>query len=32
MDEGGWNVVQPFLAETHLLYWTLLGDGPTAQQ
>jgi hypothetical protein len=32
MDEGGWNVVKPFLAETHVPYRMLLGDDPTAQQ
>ena len=30
MDEGGWNVVKPFL--THVPYRMLLGDDPTAQQ
>jgi cytochrome c biogenesis protein CcmG/thiol:disulfide interchange protein DsbE len=32
MDEGGWNVVRPFLAETHVPYRMLLGDDPTAQR
>jgi peroxiredoxin len=32
MDEGGWNVVKPFLAETHVPYRMLLGDEPTARQ
>src|SRR5712691_5615046 len=32
MDEGGWNVVKPFLAETHVPYRMLLGDDPTAQR
>ena len=32
MDEGGWSVVKPFLAETHIPYPILLGDGPTAQR
>jgi peroxiredoxin len=32
MDEGGWNAVKPFLAETHVPYRMLLGDDPTAQQ
>ena len=31
MDEGGWSVVTPFLAETHIPYPILLGDDPTAQ-
>lgn len=32
MDEGGWNVVKPFLAENHVPYLMLLGDDPTAQR
>jgi peroxiredoxin len=32
MDEGGWNVVKPFLAETHVPYRILLGDDATAQR
>ncbi len=32
MDEGGWSVVKPFLAETHVPYPILLGDDPTAQR
>ena len=32
MDEGGWNVVKPFLAETHVPYRMLLGDDPIAQR
>ena len=32
MSEGGWNVVKPFLAETHVPYRMLLGDDPTAQR
>lgn len=32
MDEGGWNVVKLFVAETHVPYRMLLGDDPTAQQ
>jgi peroxiredoxin len=32
MDEGGWSVVKPFLAETHVPYPVLLGDDPTAQR
>lgn len=32
MDESGWSVVKPFLAENHLPYPILLGDGPTAQR
>jgi peroxiredoxin len=32
VDEGGWRVLKPFLAETHVPYPILLGDGPTAQR
>lgn len=32
MDESGWNVVKPFLAENHVPYPMLLGDDPTARQ
>jgi len=32
MDEGGWNVVKPFLAENNAPYRMLLGDKPTAQR
>ena len=32
MDQGGWTVVRPFLAKTHVPYPILLGDGPTAQR
>ncbi len=32
MDEGGWSVVKPFLAEAHVPYPVLLGDDPTAQR
>ena len=32
MDEGGWNVVKPFLAETPVPYRMLLGDEATARQ
>ena len=32
MDEGGWRVLKPFLAETHVPYPILLGDGPTAHR
>jgi len=32
MDEGGWKVVKPFLAESHVPYRMLLGDDPTAQR
>jgi peroxiredoxin len=32
MDESGWSVVKPFLAETHVPYPILLGDDPTAQR
>jgi cytochrome c biogenesis protein CcmG/thiol:disulfide interchange protein DsbE len=29
MDEGGWNVVRPFLADTRVPYRMLLGDNAT---
>lgn len=32
MDEGGWNVLKPFLAETHVPYRMLLGDDSIAQR
>jgi peroxiredoxin len=32
LDEGGWNVVEPFLADTNVPYRMLLGDDPTAQK
>lgn len=32
MDEGGWKVVKPFLAETHPPYRMLLADAATAQR
>ena len=32
MDEGGWNVVKPFLAGTHVPYRMLLGDDRIARQ
>jgi cytochrome c biogenesis protein CcmG/thiol:disulfide interchange protein DsbE len=32
MDESGWSVVRPFLAETHVPYEILLGDDSTAQR
>ena len=32
MDEGGWRVLKPFLAETQVAYPILLGDGPTARR
>ena len=32
MDEGGWNVVKPFLAGANVPYRMLLGDDPTAQR
>ena len=32
MDDGGWNVVKPFLAETHVPYRMLLGDNPMAKR
>lgn len=31
MDEGGWSVVKPFLAETRIPYPILLGDSGAAQ-
>jgi peroxiredoxin len=32
MDEGGWSVVKPFLAETHVPYRILLGNDTTARR
>lgn len=32
MDEGGWRVLKPFLAETQVTYPILLGDSPTARR
>lgn len=32
MDEGGWKVLKPFLAETHVPYQILLGDDAMAKQ
>ena len=32
LDEGGWNVLKPFLAENKVPYRMLLGDDPTAQR
>ena len=32
MDEGGWRVVKPFLAETHVPYRMLLGDDALAKR
>lgn len=32
MDEGGWNVLKPFLAQTHIPYLILLGNDATAQR
>jgi len=32
MDEGGWKVLKPFLAETHVPYRMLLGDDAMAKQ
>jgi cytochrome c biogenesis protein CcmG/thiol:disulfide interchange protein DsbE len=32
MDEDGWKVVKPFLAETHVPYPMLLGDQATAKR
>src|SRR5437879_3423586 len=32
LDEGGWNVLKPFLAKTRVPYRMLLGDDATAQR
>jgi thiol-disulfide isomerase/thioredoxin len=32
LDEGGWKVVKPFLADTKVPYRVLLGDDSTAQR
>jgi peroxiredoxin len=32
LDEGGWDVLRPFLAETRVPYRILLGDDATRQQ
>jgi len=32
MDEGGWNVVKPFLAENHVPYRMLLGNEATMKR
>jgi peroxiredoxin len=32
MDEGGWNVVKPFLAQAHVPYRMLLGDEAMAKR
>jgi peroxiredoxin len=32
LDDGGWNVVKPFLARANIPYRILLGDNPTAQK
>src|SRR6266853_5573477 len=32
LDEGGWNVLKPFLAENKVPYRMLLGDEPTAKR
>jgi acetyl-CoA acetyltransferase len=32
MDEGGWKVLRPFLAETPVPYQMLLGDEATAKR
>ena len=32
MDEGGWKVLKPFLAETHVPYQILLGDEAMAKR
>jgi cytochrome c biogenesis protein CcmG/thiol:disulfide interchange protein DsbE len=31
MDEGGWRVLKPFLAETHVSYRMLLGNDATRE-
>ncbi|HLK62856.1 MAG TPA: TlpA disulfide reductase family protein [Bryobacteraceae bacterium] len=31
MDEGGWKVLEPFLAENHIPYRMVLGDDATAK-
>ena len=32
LDEGGWGVVKPFLAGSHIPYRILLGDDRTSKQ
>jgi cytochrome c biogenesis protein CcmG/thiol:disulfide interchange protein DsbE len=32
LDEGGWDVLKPFLAKAHIPYRMLLGDDATAQR
>jgi peroxiredoxin len=32
MDDGGWKVVKPFLADTKVPYRMLLGDSSTAEK
>jgi len=32
LDEGGWGILKPFLAKTHVPYRMLLGDDATAQR
>lgn len=32
LDEGGWDVLKPFLAKTHVPYRMLLGDDATAHR
>jgi peroxiredoxin len=32
LDEGGWDVLKPFLAKSHVPYRMLLGDDATAQR
>jgi cytochrome c biogenesis protein CcmG/thiol:disulfide interchange protein DsbE len=32
LDDGGWDVVKPFLAEAHVPYRMLLGDNATAER
>lgn len=32
LDEGGWDILKPFLAKAHVPYKMLLGDDATAQR
>jgi cytochrome c biogenesis protein CcmG/thiol:disulfide interchange protein DsbE len=32
LDDGGWNIVKPFLAKANIPYRILLGDSPTAEK
>jgi len=32
LDEGGWSVLKPFLAEHKIPYQMLLGNDPTAER